>query len=168
MVELTQFLREIKPLGAVARFGLKAMDLPSFIWLWRIAAWSMGLSLTLYMALLVTGGRVWYVRSRHDNLPAWLRTIHLVLGGLLVTLVLLLLSIGIIGTLGEHGSLGHSWHLWAGLLVVALVISSAVAAIQISRYPWARRLHVALNGVLFVAFLAVTYSGWTVVQQYLP
>ncbi|MEL6903697.1 MAG: DUF4079 domain-containing protein, partial [Cyanobacteria bacterium J06606_4] len=24
------------------------MDLPSFLWLWRIAAWSMGLSLTAY------------------------------------------------------------------------------------------------------------------------
>lgn len=128
----------------------------------------MGLSLTLYMALLVTGSRVWYNRSHQADQPGWLRTAHLVLGGLLVTLVLLLLSIGIIGTLGEHGSLGHSWHLWAGLLVVALVLASAGVATQIAYQPWARRLHVTLNGVLFLGFLAVTYSGWTVVQQYLP
>ncbi|MBT9310620.1 DUF4079 domain-containing protein [Leptothoe kymatousa] len=144
------------------------MDLPSFIWLWRIAAWSMGLSLTLYMALLLTGGRVWYGRSHQQEQPAWLRITHLVLGGLLVALVLLLLSIGIVGTLGEHGSLGHSWHLWAGLTVVVLVLSSAIAASQIPNYAWARSLHVTLNALLLMAFLSVTYSGWTVVQQYLP
>lgn len=128
----------------------------------------MGLSLTLYVALLVTGGRIWYGRSHQSEQSALLRIAHLVLGGLLVTLVLLLLSIGIVGTLGEHGSLGHSWHLWAGLLVVMLVLSSAGAATQIAHHAWARFLHVALNGILFIGFLAVTYSGWTVVQQYLP
>lgn len=128
----------------------------------------MGLSLTLYLALLITGGRVWYMRSHQQDLPGWLRLIHLILGGLLVSLVLLLLGIGVVGTLGEHGSLGHSWHLGAGLLVVSLVVASAIAASQISRYSSARRLHITLNGVLLIAFLMVTYSGWTVVQQYLP
>ena len=144
------------------------MDLPSFIWLWRIAAWSMGLSLTMYIGLLVTGGGVWYFRSHQKLHLGWLRLLHIMLGGTLVALVLLLLSIGIIGTLGEHGSLGHSWHLGAGLLVVSLVIASVVAASQINSKPWARSLHVTINALLFVAFAAVSYSGWTVVQQYLP
>lgn len=144
------------------------MDLPSFIWLWRIAAWSMGLSLTVYAGLLVTGTGVWYVRSHQLSQPNWLRILHIVLGIVLVTLVLLLLSVGIIGTLGEHGSLGHSWHLGAGLLVVSLVLASVGAASQIASQAWARSLHVAINGALFLAFAAVSYSGWTVVQQYLP
>ncbi|MEM9264808.1 MAG: DUF4079 domain-containing protein [Cyanobacteria bacterium P01_F01_bin.13] len=144
------------------------MDLPSFIWLWRIAAWSMGLSLMVYASLLVTGGVGWYFRSRQRSQPAWLRPLHIGLGTMLVVLVLLLLSIGIIGTLGEHGSLGHSWHLGAGLLVVSLVLASVGSASQIASRPWARSLHVAINGVLFLAFVAVSYSGWTVVQQYLP
>lgn len=144
------------------------MDLPSFIWLWRIAAWSMGLSLTVYTGLLITGGVVWYDRSHQKPQPGWLRIVHIGLGVLLVALVLLLLSIGIVGTLGEHGSLGHSWHLGAGLFVVSLVLASSGAASQISRRPGARTLHVAINGLLFFAFAAVSYSGWTVVQQYLP
>ena len=144
------------------------MDLPSFIWLWRIAAWSMGLSLTVYVGLLVTGGGVWYGRSHQKSQLSWLRLVHIVLGVILLTLVLVLLGIGIVGTLGEHGSLGHSWHLGAGLLVVSLVLASVGAASQIATRPWARSLHVAINGVLFLAFAAVSYSGWTVVQQYLP
>ncbi|MEO0395593.1 MAG: DUF4079 domain-containing protein [Cyanobacteria bacterium P01_A01_bin.137] len=144
------------------------MDLPSFIWLWRIAAWSMGLSLTVYTGLLVTGGGVWYGRSQQKPQLNWLRLVHIFLGAILLTLVLLLLGIGIVGTLGEHGSLGHSWHLGAGLLVVSLVLASVGAASQIATRPWARSLHVAINGVLFLAFAAVSYSGWTVVQQYLP
>lgn len=144
------------------------MDLPSFIWLWRIAAWSMGLSLTVYTCLLMTGGAVWYVRSQKKPQSNWLRILHIVLGAILVALVLLLLSIGIVGTLGEHGSLGHSWHLGAGLLVVGLVLASVGAASQIATRPGARSLHVVINGLLFLAFAAVSYSGWTVVQQYLP
>ncbi|MGD1952674.1 MAG: DUF4079 domain-containing protein [Leptolyngbyaceae cyanobacterium] len=144
------------------------MDLPSFIWLWRIAAWSMGLSLTAYTALLLTGGAVWYLRSHQKRQFSWLRLLHLILGSTLVALVLLLLSVGIIGTLGEHGSLGHSWHLGAGLLVVSLVLASVAAATQINSKPWARSLHVTINALLFIAFAAVSYSGWTVVQQYLP
>lgn len=144
------------------------MDLPSFIWLWRIAAWSMGLSLTAYLCLLITGSVIWHQRTHKKDQPNWLRIVHLVLGGGLVALVLLLLSIGVIGTLGEHGSLGHSWHLGAGLLVVSLVLASVGAASQIASKPRARSVHVAINGALFLAFAAVSYSGWTVVQQYLP
>ncbi|MBX2862772.1 MAG: DUF4079 domain-containing protein [Leptolyngbyaceae cyanobacterium MAG.088] len=144
------------------------MDLPSFIWLWRIAAWSMGLSLTVYVWLLLTGSYVWYLRSHQKPQPSWLRFLHIVLGSLLVTLVLLLLSIGIVGTLGEHGNLGHSWHLWAGLGVVSLVMASMGVASQIAGRPWARPVHVVLNGLLLLAFVAVSYSGWTVVQPYLP
>lgn len=144
------------------------MDLPSFIWLWRIAAWSMGFSLTVYTSLLLTGSFVWYRRSRQQLQPGWLRSLHVVLGGILVALVLLLLSIGIIGTLGEHGSLGHSWHLGAGVLVVSLVLASMGAASQIARRDWARSLHVTINACLFFAFAVVSYSGWIVVQQYLP
>ncbi|NEZ68152.1 DUF4079 domain-containing protein [Leptolyngbyaceae cyanobacterium CCMR0082] len=144
------------------------MDLPSFIWLWRIAAWSMGLSVTVYGGLLMTGGFVWYARTQQKPQLSWVRVIHFLLGGVLVALVLLLLSIGIIGTLGEHGNLGHSWHLWAGLSVVGLVLASLAAATQISSRPWARTLHVTLNALLFIAFTAVSYSGWDVVQQYLP
>ncbi|MEO1508860.1 MAG: DUF4079 family protein, partial [Cyanobacteria bacterium J06633_23] len=51
---------------------------------------------------------------------------------------------------------------------VSLVLASVGAASQIATRPWARSLHVAINGVLFFAFAAVSYSGWTVVQQYLP
>ncbi len=147
---------------------LDPMDLPSFIWLWRIAAWSMGLSLTVYTGLLLTGSIVWYSRAHQRSQPVWLRPLHIGLGGILVALVLLLLTIGIVGTLGEHGSLGHSWHLGAGFLVVGLVLASAGAATQIASQPWARSLHIVINGLLLFAFAAVTYSGWTVVQQYLP
>lgn len=145
------------------------MDLPSFLWLWRIAAWSMGLSLTLYGLLALTGGALWYGRQAQSPRHRWLRPLHYSLGGLLVSLVLLLLSIGIIGTLGEHGSLGHSWHLPMGVGVVLLVLASAWSATRIHpKRPWARPLHVSLNGLLLLAFLAVTYSGWQVVQPYLP
>lgn len=145
------------------------MDLPSFLWLWRIAAWSMGLSLTTYAVLAFTGGGLWYIRQTRADRPKWLRPLHYGLGMTLVGLVLLLMGIGLVGTLGEYGRLGHSWHLPMGLTVVALVCVSAWSATQIHpQRPWARPLHLSLNGVLFVAFAAVTYSGWQVVQKYLP
>ncbi|MEM9162390.1 MAG: DUF4079 domain-containing protein [Cyanobacteria bacterium P01_F01_bin.4] len=145
------------------------MDLPSFLWLWRIAAWSMGLSLTTYAVLALTGGGLWYTRQAKAGRPKWLRPLHYGLGGILVGLVLLLMGIGIVGTLSEYGRLGHSWHLPMGLAVVTLVGVSAWSATQIHpQRPWARPLHLSLNGVLFLAFAAVTYSGWQVVQKYLP
>lgn len=86
----------------------------------------------------------------------------------MVALVLLLLSIGIVGTLGEFGHLGHSIHLPVGIFVVLLTLASAWSATRISpKRPWARTLHLSLNGVLFLAFIGVTASGWSVVQKYL-
>ncbi|MEL6160992.1 MAG: DUF4079 domain-containing protein [Cyanobacteria bacterium J06623_5] len=144
------------------------MDLPSFIWLWRIAAWSMGLSLTAYGLLALSGSRLFYLRQRDRSRAAWLRPLHFAIGGIMVGLVLLLLAIGVIGTLGEYGQLGHSVHLPAGIVVVGLTVLSAWSATRISpQRPWARKVHLTINGILFFAFAAVTATGWSVVQKYL-
>jgi hypothetical protein len=145
------------------------LDLPSFLWLWRIAAWSMGLTLTGYTLLAITGGFLVYTRQGERTRPPWLRLLHIGFGVGLVGLVLLLLAIGIVGTLGEYGRLGHSLHLPLGLLVVGLVLASAWSASRISpERPWARRLHLVLNGSLALALAAAGLSGWQVVQKYLP
>lgn len=145
------------------------MNLPSFLWLWRIAAWSMGLTLTGYGLLAVTGGVLFYTRSQEHERSAWLRPLHILLGTTVVVLVLGLLTIGLVGTLGEYGTLGHSVHLLFGLTVVALVLASAWSASRIAPdRPWARSLHVTLNGMLGLALMAVGWSGWQVVQKYLP
>jgi hypothetical protein len=145
------------------------MNLPSFLWLWKIAAWSMGFSLFAYLMLAVTGSWMFYTRNVKKPRPQGLRTAHYVIGGIMVALILLLLAIGLIGTLGYYGSLGHSAHLPAGLTVVSLVFVSAWSATQIhpSR-PWARSVHITTNIVLFFAFAVVSLTGWTVVQKYLP
>ena len=128
----------------------------------------MGLSLSAYGLLALSGSRLFYTRYQGIDRPAWLRSVHFTLGGILVTLVLLLLSIGIIGTLGEFGNLGHSVHLPAGLTVVALTLASAWSATRISpERPWARKTHLTLNGILFIGFIVVTATGWSVVQKYL-
>lgn len=144
------------------------MSLPSFIWLWKIAAWSMGFSLLAYVLLAITG--IWMFQARKTNTqPSWLRSLHYGFGGSLVLLVLLLLAIGIVGTLGHFGSLGHSSHLPAGLIVVGLVLLSAGSATQINvKRPWVRSLHVGTNIILFFALVWVSLSGWSVVQKYLP
>lgn len=145
------------------------MDLPSFLWLWRIAAWSMGLSVTLYTVLAISGGVLRFARTKRRSRPKWLRPLHYTLGGFLVFLVLLLLAVGLVGTLGYYGNLGHSVHLPAGLTVVALTLISAWSATRISpQRPWARSLHVGTNVALFLGFIAVSLSGWSVVQKYLP
>ncbi|NMF86414.1 DUF4079 domain-containing protein [Nodosilinea sp. P-1105] len=145
------------------------MDLPSFLWLWRIAAWSMGLTLTSYSVLLVTGGTLAFTRRKGIGRSSWLRPLHILVGSGLVVLVLLLLAIGVIGTLGEYGHLGHSLHLPFGLMVVTLVLASAWSASRISQErPWARKLHIGLNGGLGLALVAAGLSGWVVVQKYLP
>jgi len=111
---------------------------------------------------------LWSRKTTHHR-PQWLRPLHYSLGGVLVTLVLLLLAIGIVGTIGEYGNLGHSIHLPAGISVVALTLLSAWSASQISvETPWFRTIHVSINAVLFIGFLAVTLTGWEVVQKYLP
>lgn len=132
----------------------------------------MGLSLAAYCMLAISGGAVFYAHRNNAEWlidRPWIRLIHYGLGGILVCLVLLLLSIGIVGTLGEHGSLGHSVHLPAGLTVVAFTLSTAWCATRINpERPWARKAHLTLNGILLVAFILVTATGWSVVQQYLP
>ncbi|WP_197064790.1 DUF4079 domain-containing protein [Leptolyngbya sp. KIOST-1] len=145
------------------------VDLPSFLWLWRIAAWSMGLTLTAYALLALTGGVLFYTRTNKQPRSAWLRPLHIGLGSVAVVLVLVLLAIGLIGTLGEYGSLGHSVHLLFGLSVVVLVLASAWSASRIApERPWARPLHVGLNGGLGLGLAAAGLSGWQVVQKYLP
>lgn len=144
-----------------------ALDLPSFLWLWRIAAWSMGFSLVTYSFLAITGLNLFGQRQAASPPSPWLRWTHIILGGILVGLVLLLLAIGVVGTLGHYGSLGHSIHAWTGWVVAGLVLLSAGAATQIKTHPWARLLHVSINALLFLGFAFVSLSGWSVVQKYL-
>lgn len=145
------------------------MNLPSFLWLWKIAAWSMGCSVFAYVLLAITGGWMLYSRTTKQPRPKELRTFHYLIGGGMVGLVLILLTVGLVGTLGYYGSLGHSIHLAAGLIVVGLVLGSAWSASQIHpKNPWARPLHLSLNLGLFFAFSAVSLSGWVIVQKYLP
>jgi hypothetical protein len=129
----------------------------------------MGLSLTAYVLLTITGS--WMLVARHHSQPRpkWLRPVHYAIGGTMVGLVLLLLGIGLIGTIGYYGNLGHSAHLPAGLVVVGLTLLSAWSATQISpKRPWARSLHIGTNVALFLGFVLVSWTGWTVVQKYLP
>jgi hypothetical protein len=157
------------------------LDLPSFLWLWKIAAWSMGLSVLAYVLLAASGGLMFWLRKvpTAANAPAVdppnpirfgvVRSLHYAIGWILVALVLLLLGIGIVGTLGHYGNLGHSPHLLAGLMVVALVLCSAGTASQISpERPWVKRLHITINALLFFGLSWVSWTGWTVVQKYLP
>ena len=129
----------------------------------------MGLSLLGYALLAASGA--WLYASRRGAIARvrWLRSLHIALGIFLVLLVLLLLSIGLIGTLGYYGTLGHSAHLPAGLGTVALVLLSAWSASRIHpKRPWARKLHVGTNALLFLGFAIVSGTGWSVVQKYLP
>lgn len=147
------------------------VDLPSFIWLWRIAAWAMGLAIVSYLLLSVSG--VWLATSRPSldwvARPSWLRWTHIGLGSSLVVLVLLLLAIGIVGTIGHYGSLGHSSHLAAGIDATLLTAASAWSATQISpQRPWARPLHWLTGLMLLIGFVRVSLTGWDVVQKYLP
>jgi hypothetical protein len=145
------------------------MNLPSFLWLWRIAAWSMGLTVFTYFLLGISG--FWLRRQRilQKLQPNLLRLFHFSLGFCLVILVLLLLGIGIVGTLGHYGNLGHSWHLGAGLSVVILVLASATSAILISRgLSQMRTVHVSINLILLFGLIWVLATGWDVVQKYLP
>lgn len=142
------------------------MNLPSFLWLWKIAAWSMGAVLLLAAALLLTGLQIF--RQRRTNIfwieeGTGIRTLHKTLGILLLGFVVELLLIGIVGTLGHFGSLGHSLHLWVGLAVVGLSLGSAWQGWQGSH-----RWHLLLNGFLLAALVWVTWTGWEVVQKYLP
>ena len=139
----------------------------------------MGLTVLLFFCLAIVGGVMRSQRLQGETAPQFstptdgfltLRRIHVSLGILLTLTVLLLLSIGIVGTLGHFGSLGHSPHLPTGFTVVTLTLTSAWSATQINHpnKPWARSLHLALNGLLAIALAMVSWTGWTVVQKYLP
>lgn len=144
------------------RIGIKALDLPSFIWLWKIAAWAMGFTIVAYLIQIGTGsGLLVGARSK------WVRSLHFGTGVAIALLVLVLLGIGIVGTIGHYGSLGHSSHLWSGLAVVELVFLSAWSAVQIPSQPWAKALHIGVNFLLCLALVWVSITGWTVVQKYL-
>lgn len=144
------------------------MDLPSFLWLWKIAAWSMGLAILAYCVLAVSGISLRLKRIKRKKPPSWLRSFHVSMGVIIILLVLLLLIIGIVGTLGHYGNLGHSSHLIAGLWVVILVLISGLTAIKIRGNNWARKLHLSINIVMFFALIFVSLTGWEVVQKYLP
>ena len=144
------------------------MDLPSFIWLWKIAAWSMGLAIAAYGILSLSGATILYSRIYRSRRPWWLRPFHYGMGIVMILLVLILLAIGVVGTVGYYGSLGHSTHLGAGLIVVLLVGLSAWSANSISpQKPWARSLHLTINLLLLGGFIFVSVTGWDVVQKYL-
>lgn len=129
----------------------------------------MGLSLLAYVLLAATGTWLFYSRQQRQGRPKWLRPLHYGIGGTMVVLVLLLLAVGLVGTVGYYGNLGHSVHLPAGLTVVALTLLSACSATQISpKHPWARPLHIGTNITLLLGFVAVSLTGWNVVQKYLP
>lgn len=129
----------------------------------------MGLSVTLYALLAMSGLWVRVARVRSLSRPAWLGLAHVVMGSLLVALVILLLAVGVVGTLGYYGDLGHSVHLPAGLIVVGLTLASAWSASRIlAQQPWARSLHITLNLALLLGFALVSATGWSVVQKYLP
>ena len=149
---------------------IQTMHLPSFLWLWRIAAWSMGWTVSLYLGLLVIGLLLRRQRLDRNGRPMrWLRRLHVAAGVAMVVLVLVLLTIGIVGTLGHFGSLGHSWHLPVGLTVVGLAIASALSGRRIHpKRPLSRPIHLGINSALAVALLLVVASGWSVVQKYLP
>ena len=128
----------------------------------------MGGAIAFYFLLLVSGTLMFYGRAARVGRPVWLRDAHYIGGIIIVFLVLLLLAIGIVGTVGYYGSLGHSSHLWAGLFVVGLISLSAWSAHQINpRNHWARSLHIAVNGLLFLGLAYVSWTGWSVVQKYL-
>lgn len=145
------------------------MDLPSFLWLWKIAAWSMGLSVLAYVFLTISGLWMTYKRQTKTPRPALLRPFHYITGLTMVGLILLLLTVGIVGTFGYYGNLGHSPHLIAGLSVVVLSLVAAISGLKINpSRPWVRSLHITTNIILLVGFIFVSLSGWTVVQKYLP
>ncbi|MGF1577075.1 MAG: DUF4079 domain-containing protein [Cyanophyceae cyanobacterium] len=144
------------------------MDLPSFVWLWRWAAWSMGGVILLYGLLLITGLKIFQQHRAWFSSGSAVRWIHITLGILLVGLVLELLAIGVVGTLGHFGSLGQSVHLGAGVGVTGLTLLTAWHGWQGRQWQSSRGIHLVLNGVLAVALIGVSWTGWQVVQKYLP
>lgn len=98
-----------------------------------------------------------------------LRVLHLGLGAAIIFLVLFLLAIGLVGTLGHFGSLIQSPHFAVGFSVVGLTIAAAISGLRISPdRPYSRPIHRTIDVALCVALVIVTYTGWDVVQKYLP
>jgi len=142
----------------------------------------MGFTIAAYGLLTASGLWLgWYARqSRLDQInqtPAvldrdvsrGLRLVHLGLGAAIIFLVLFLLAIGLVGTLGHFGSLIQSPHFAAGLIVVGLTIAAAISGLRISPdRPYSRAIHRTIDVALCVALVIVTYTGWDVVQKYLP
>jgi hypothetical protein len=98
-----------------------------------------------------------------------LRVVHLILGAAIIFLVLFLLAIGLVGTLGHFGSLIQSPHFVVGFVVVGLTIAAAITGLRISpERRYSRAIHRTIDVALCVALVIVTYTGWEVVQKYLP
>jgi|GEM_PF-1329119 len=147
------------------------MDSPPPMLFASITAFSMTLAVFLYIGLGVLGIALRRLRLRHGEASwGWLRYIHYGLGITLVLTILELMTIGILGASTYEGTAGHSSHLPAGLLVAGLTLGSAWAASRVHpKRPWARPLHVSINGMLFLALSAVSWTGWTVLQDnYIP
>jgi len=107
--------------------------------------------------------------ATRSSLRFQLRSLHIFSGVVIVGLVLLLLAIGIVGTLGHFGTLGHSLHLPVGLTVVGLTIAAAVTGLRISGDRLHSRIqHRRVDFVLLLALVWVVFTGWDVVQKYLP
>jgi Protein of unknown function (DUF4079) len=138
------------------------------LWLWKTAAWSMGLSTLTITLLGISGYRLWQSRHRGKPAKSWLYKTHPALGKVLVFLTLLLWSVGFYGTVQDHGHLRFSAHFWAGSTMVLLVCTSAWAAFQIPRRSWARSLHLGLNSLMVCLLFWVLATGWVVVQPHLP
>ncbi len=132
----------------------------------------MGFTIAAYLLLALSGLWLgWGGRSEPETSHArhGMRVLHLLLGAAIVFFVLFLLAIGVVGTLGHFGSLGHSAHLPVGLVVVGLTIAAAIAGLRISpERQRSRAIHRAIVLTLFAALAIVTYTGWDVVQKYLP
>lgn len=144
-------------------------DIDDMLWLWKLAAWSASLATLVVICLAASGWMMRQARRYRRVRPGWLAPGHHTLGISLVGLVVLLWCIGIWGTLDYYGHLnpGHP-HFWAGNTMLGLVLGSAWSARQIHpKRPWARPLHITLNGAMVVTLVWVTATGWVVVQKYL-
>lgn len=132
-----------------------------------ITAFSMTLAVCLYLGLGIVGFILRKHRLHHGHASwGWLRYLHYGLGVTFVLNILELMTFGIIGANTYEGTEGHSLHFPAGLLVAGLAIVSAWSANRVHpQRPWARPLHVSLNGILFMALIAVSWTGWSVLQE---
>ncbi|KAI9129335.1 DUF4079 domain-containing protein [Acaryochloris sp. CCMEE 5410] len=147
------------------------MDSPPPFLFASITAFSMTLAVCLYLGLCILGFFLRKYRLKHGHAAwGWLRYLHYGLGITFVLNILELMTFGIIGANIYDGTEGHSPHLPAGLFIAGLAIISAWSASRVHpKRPWARPLHVSLNGLVFVALILVSWTGWSVLQEnYIP